>query len=147
MANILVSACLLGCACRYKGDGCPQEEILSLAKEHALIPVCPEQLGGLATPRPPAERQGDWVINVAGEDVTKAYHQGAETALHIAQLNGVTLAIMKARSPSCGHGMIYDGTFTGTKIPGSGVASELLSVYGIPVFTEEELDAARERLL
>lgn len=147
MANILVSACLVGCACRYKGDGCLNGEILSLAKEHTLIPVCPEQLGGLATPRSPAERQGDRVINAAGEDVTRAYYRGAETAVQIAKLNGVALAIMKARSPSCGSGVIYDGTFTGTKIPGSGVASELLSVNGIPVFTEEEMDAVREQLL
>lgn len=147
MANILVSACLLGCPCRYTGDGCLNGAILALAKAHTLIPVCPEQLGGLATPRPPAERQGDRVISAAGEDVTEPYRKGAQTVVEIAKLSHVALAIMKARSPSCGYGVIYDGTFTGTRISGSGVAAELLSESGIPVFTEEELDAVRVQLL
>lgn len=147
MAKILVSACLMGCECRYKGDSCRNEEILALAKEHTLIAVCPEQLGGLPTPRYPAEIQGDKIINSAGVDVTAEYRKGAETACYLAKLNGVKVAIMKAKSPSCGHGLIYDGTFSGNKIPGSGVTSELLEANGIKVFTEDELDRLQEALL
>lgn len=147
MAKILVSACLLGCECRYKGDSCRNEEILALAEEHALIPVCPEQLGGLPTPRCPAENQGDKVIDSSGVDVTAPFRKGAEAACYLAKLNDVKLAIMKAKSPSCGHGLIYDGTFSGNKIPGNGVTSALLEANGIRVFTEEELDAVRKALL
>lgn len=140
MANILVSNCLLGCNCRYKGDGCRNEEILKLADKHTLIGVCPEQMGGLATPRDPAEIQGDRVVSCAGRDVTEQYQRGAESALFLAQLNRVDFAIMKAKSPSCGKGLIYDGTFTGGKCAGNGVTVQLLLKNGIPVFTEEELD-------
>ena len=84
--------------------------------------------------------QGDKVISCVGKDVTKAYTKGAETALYFAKLNHVDFAVMKAKSPSCGKGLIYDGTFTGNKIPGNGVTVELLNANGIPVFTEDELD-------
>ena len=140
MANILVSNCLLGCNCRYKGDGCRYEEILRLAESHTLIGVCPEQAGGLSTPRDPAEIQGERVVSCAGRDVTEQYRRGAETALFLAQLNRVDFAILKAKSPSCGKGLIYDGTFTGGKCAGNGVTVQLLLENGIPVFTEEELD-------
>lgn len=140
MAKILVSACLMGCECRYKGDSCRNEKILALAGEHTLLAVCPEQMGGLPTPRYPAEIQGDRLINSAGADVTAEYRKGAETACYLAKLNGVKLAIMKANSPSCGHGLIYDGTFSGNKVPGNGVTAELLEDSGIKVFTEDELD-------
>ena len=96
--------------------------------------------GRPAHARDPAERQGDKVISCAGKDVTKAYTKGAETALYFAKLNHVDFAVMKAKSPSCGKGLIYDGTFTGNKIPGNGVTVELLNANGIPVFTEDELD-------
>lgn len=146
MAKILVSACLMGCECRYKGDSCRNEEILALAEDHTLIAVCPEQLGGLPTPRYPAEIQGDKVINSAGIDVTAEYRKGAETACYLAKLNGVKVAIMKSKSPSCGHGLIYDGTFGGGKIPGSGVTAALLEANGIQVFTEDEPDRFRKAL-
>ena len=139
MAKILVSAWLMGCECGYKGDSCRNEEILALAKEHTLIAVCPEQLGGLATPRYPAEIQGDKVINSAGIDVTAEYRKGAETACYLAKLNGVQMAIMKAKSPSCGHGLIYDGSFGGKKVPGNGITAELLESMGIRVMSDEEL--------
>ena len=138
--KILISACLLGLPCRYDGASKPQLWVEELARRHELIPMCPEQMGGLPTPRDPAERQGDKVISCAGKDVTKAYTKGAETALYFAKLNHVDFAVMKAKSPSCGKGLIYDGTFTGSKIPGNGVTVELLNANGIPVFTEDELD-------
>lgn len=140
MAVILVSNCLLGTECRYKGDGCRCGGVLRLAEEHTLVPVCPEQMGGLPTPRDPAEIQGERVVSCAGKDVTAEYQKGAETALFLAKLNRVDFAILKAKSPSCGKGLIYDGTFTGNKIPGNGVAAALLQENGIPVYTEEELD-------
>ena len=140
MAKILVSNCLLGCTCRYKGDGCRNEAILNLAENHTLIGVCPEQAGGLETPRAPAERQGDKIIANTGKDVTVQYTKGAQTALFLAQLNKVDFAILKANSPSCGKGIIYDGTFTGGKCAGNGVTTDLLLENGIRVFTEEELD-------
>ncbi len=140
MAVILVSSCLLGCACRYKGDDCKNEKILELAKEHILLGVCPEQMGGLETPRDPSEIVGDKVLSCAGRDVTAQYQKGAEAALYLAKLNHVDFAILKAKSPSCGKGLIYDGTFTGNKIPGNGVTVSLLLENDIPVYTEDELD-------
>ena len=140
MAVILVSSCLLGCACRYKGDDCKNEKILELAKEHILLGVCPEQMGGLETPRDPSEIVGDKVLSCAGRDVTAQYQKSAEAALYLAKLNHVDFAILKAKSPSCGKGLIYDGTFTGNKIPGNGVTVSLLLENDIPVYTEDELD-------
>ena len=140
MAVILVSSCLLGCACRYKGDDCKNEKILELAKEHILLGVCPEQMGGLETPRDPSEIVGDKVLSCAGRDVTAQYQKGAEAALYLAKLNHVDFAILKAKSPSCGKGLIYDGAFTGNKVPGNGVTVSLLLENGIPVYTEDELD-------
>lgn len=141
MAVILVSSCLLGCECRYKGDSCRNEAVLSLAeKGHTLIGICPEQMGGLPTPRPPAEIVDDKVVANTGADVTAAYQKGAQTALSLATLARAELAVLKAKSPSCGKGRIYDGSFTGVLIPGSGVTASLLEENGIPVYTEEELD-------
>lgn len=139
MAKILVSACLAGCDCRYKGDNCKNDALLALAAKHTLIPVCPEQLGGLATPRDPSEICGARVVSNAGRDVTREYQKGAETALYIAKLVGADVAVLKANSPSCGKGIIYDGSFTGKKIPGNGVTVQFLSKAGIRVFTEDEL--------
>ncbi len=140
MAKILVSNCLLGCECRYKGDGCLCEKILELAKDHTIIGVCPEQAGGLPTPRAPSEIQGDKLITSKGEDVTKQYLRGANTALFLAKLNKVDFAILKAKSPSCGKGIIYDGTFSGKLTSGNGVTAKLLLDNGIPVYNENELD-------
>ena len=138
MANILVSACLLGCACRYKGDSCKNERICALAEKHTLIAVCPEQMGGLETPRNPSERVGDRVLSCKGKDVTAQFQKGAETALYLARLNHVSFAVFKANSPSCGKGTIYDGTFTGGKTEGNGLTTDLLLKNGIPVYTEDE---------
>ena len=140
MKPILVSACLLGAACKYSGGDnlCPQ--VAAMVQDHALVPVCPEQLGGLPTPRTPAERQGDRVVTKDGRDVTDAYLRGAQEALKLSKLFGCDTAILKARSPSCGARAIYDGSFTGTVVPGDGVTAELLQASGIRVLTEAELD-------
>lgn len=137
--KIFVSACLLGAACKYNGETnlCPH--VLELVPEHTLFPICPEQLGGLPTPRPPAERQGNRVMTQDGTDVTLAYQKGAAELSRLACLLGAELAILKARSPACGCGAIYDGSFTHTVIAGNGVAADALLELGIPVFTEEKL--------
>ena len=137
---ILVSACLLGCACRYDGASKPHPAILRLARERAVIPVCPEQLGGLPTPRPPAERQGEQVVTEQGTDVTVQYQKGAEEALRLARLFGCETAVLKERSPSCGSGAVYDGTFSGVLTTGDGVTAELLTANGIPVYGESQLE-------
>ena len=108
--NILVSACLLGVNCRYSGKGELCQELQKLMKEHHLIPVCPEQLGGLATPRTPAERVKDRVVTQMGEDVTAQYEKGARETAGLAELFGCRCAVLKERSPSCGNGRIYEGT-------------------------------------
>ena len=143
MAKILVSGCLLGFPCRYDGKSCPVAEIRELAKQHTLIPVCPEQQGGLPTPRLPSEIIGEKVINREGTDVSEQYHRGAEIALQTAKLNDIHLAVLKAKSPSCGKGKVYDGTFSGTLIPGNGVTVSLLEAEGIAVFSEQELTELR----
>ena len=114
---------------------------MDLAKEHTLIPVCPEQMGGLTTPRLPSERQNGAypILMKDGTDVTENYLRGVEMALNIAKINGVKTAILKAGSPSCGKGLIYDGTFTGKKVPGNGVTTELFTRVGIKVYSDEEL--------
>lgn len=138
--KILVSACLLGCSCRYDGQSKLDERVLALGKCHTLIPVCPEQLGGLCTPRLPAEIQGDKVIRKDGADVTAEYKKGAREALRLYELLSCDAAILKARSPSCGKGVIYDGTFTGTLTEGSGITAALFQERGLPVFTENEAE-------
>jgi len=140
--NILVSQCLLGEPCRYDGKSKPVLELEKLRdRGYDLIPVCPEVLGGLPTPRPPAERQEDGrVVNRLGTDVTKEYRRGAELALELALREGCALAVLKAKSPSCGNCRIYDGSFTGTLKPGKGVTAELLEQSGIRVLNEAELD-------
>ena len=140
--NILVSACLLGAPCRYDGTGKLEPALEQLrAQGHTLVPVCPEVLGGLPTPRPPAERRSDGrVVTREGVDVTAEYRSGAERALEIARAHGCTLALLKERSPSCGRGQIYDGTFSRTLISGSGVAAQLLEEQGIAVYGESRLD-------
>ena len=138
--KILVSACLLGARCRYDGASKAHSEMAALAKRHTLIPVCPEQLGGLSTPRPPAERQGERVVTRSGADVTEQYRRGAEETARLCKLLGCEAAVLKERSPSCGRGEIYDGTFTGTLTAGDGVTAELLTVQGIAVYGESEIE-------
>lgn len=137
--KILISACLLGCACRYDGKSKPHPLAQELARRGLAVPVCPEQLGGLPTPRTPSERQGQRVTMQNGHDVTAEYRRGAEEALAIARLYGCQMAVLKERSPSCGHGEIYDGTFTGTLTTGDGVTAALLRENGITVYGESDL--------
>ena len=137
--RILISACLLGARCRYDGASKPQPWIAALAERHTLVPVCPEQLGGLPTPRPPAERRGDRVVTREGADVTAQYRRGAEEALALCRLLGCGAALLKERSPSCGRGEIYDGTFSGTLTPGDGVTAALLEANGVAVYGESRL--------
>ena len=136
--HILVSACLLGTPCRYNGKGVLDPAVQALMREHQLVPVCPEILGGLPTPRTPAERIGDRVITRDGTDVTAAYERGAEEALRLARLFGCQAAVLKERSPSCGAGQIYDGTFAGRLIPGNGVCAQRLLDAGIKVYGESQ---------
>ena len=139
--TVLVSACLLGVACRYDGasKGLPDSVLRELMARHTLVPACPEQLGGLPTPRAPAERLGSRGVARTGADVTDAYTRGAQQTLAIAQRCGCTAALLKQRSPSCGKGEIYDGTFTGTRVPGDGVTAALLSAHGIRVYGEDDV--------
>lgn len=140
--KILVSACLLGIGCRYDGKEKANDRVLKLLNDPdvVLIPVCPEQLGGLPTPRIASERSGDRVVNQAGEDVTAQYWKGAEAALKMAEVYGCKKAILKERSPSCGCGAIYDGSFSRQTIPGNGVTAELLLNHGIVVLGESKLE-------
>ena len=141
--RILVSACLTGVCCRYDGAGkeCPAVAALAEGGE-TLIPVCPEQLGGLPTPRTPAEIQKDGrVVTKDGRDVTGEYLRGAREAVRIARLLRCDTAVLKARSPSCGCGEVYDGTFTGTLTAGWGCAARALRDAGLRVMTEEDLAA------
>lgn len=135
----LCSACLLGTKCRYDGSGKANEKVLALAQKETLVPVCPEQLGGLSTPRDPSERKGDKVVMKNGKDVTANFEKGAEQALKIAKQHGIRIAILKQKSPSCGCGKIYDGTFSGTIIDGDGITTKLFKENGIEVLTEDEL--------
>ncbi|MBQ1821606.1 MAG: DUF523 domain-containing protein [Clostridia bacterium] len=132
---IIVSACLAGYRCRYDGKTNPDESVVALVKRGEAIPVCPEMLGGLPCPRIPSERTADGtrVLMRDGSDVTGAFKRGAEETLRMARLYGCDRAILKARSPSCGCGTIYDGTFSGTLREGSGVTAELLMQNGVPV--------------
>ena len=138
--KIMVSACLLGCSCRYDGQSKQDDRVLALGKCHTLIPICPEQLGGLCTPRLPAEIQGEKVIRRDGADVTPEYTKGAREALRLYELLACDCAILKARSPSCGKGCIYDGTFSGTLTEGNGITAALFQSKGIRVFTEDETE-------
>ena len=133
----IVSACLAGVKCRWDGDARPCQKVMDLVKQGKAIPVCPEQLGGLPTPRTPAERRGNKVFTREGKDVTLEFKKGAEEALKIAQLANCKEAILKSKSPSCGSGKVYDGTFSGKLVNGNGVFVELLKRNNTKVLNEE----------
>ena len=136
MEKLLISACLLGVNCRYDGgnNALPPETLALLRSRYELVPVCPEQLGGLPTPRVPSERRDGRVVSREGTDVTDAFRRGAEEALRIAKETGCRRALLKTNSPSCGSGTIYDGSFSGCLVEGDGVAAELLKHEKIEVF-------------
>lgn len=131
----LVSACLVGIPCRYDGKSALNKKLLKLFKEGKLIPVCPEQLGGLPTPREPAEILNDRVITKRGKDVTKNFLAGAKTVLRIAKLLKIKQVFLRGRSPSCGSGWIYDGTFSGKLKKGDGITAALLKKNRIRVIS------------
>ena len=137
--NILISACLLGVNCRYDGSGKEIPELIELLSKHTLIPVCPEQLGGLSTPRSPAEIKDNKVISKDSEDVTLEFTKGAEETLKLAKLYNCKYAILKERSPSCGSGKIYDGTFSKKLVDGDGFAAKLLKENGVEIIGETEI--------
>lgn len=140
MKNIAVSACLLGVPCRYDGRSKPCEKVIALKEKYNVIPICPETLGGLPTPRVPAEITGNKVVRRDGIDVTTEYQKGAASALDICKENAVCAAVLKERSPACGKGAVYDGNFNGTLTVGNGVAANKLIENGIAVFGESEID-------
>ena len=142
MMNVLVSACLLGENCKYNGgnnyvEGLPED---LLGEGISVVAVCPEREGGLPTPRVPAERVGDKVMNKNGEDVTEQFLAGANAALELAKKHRCKAAVLKSNSPSCGCGWIYDGTFTGTLVKGDGVTAQLLRRNGIVVYNEDSYE-------
>ena len=138
--RILISACLLGVCCRYDGRAKTCPAALALAENHVLVPVCPEQLGGLTTPRTPSERQGDRVVSRDGLDRTAEYTLGARQAEMLYDLLQCDCAVLKARSPMCGHDEIYDGTFSKRLVPGDGVLTQMLRERGIAVYAEDEIE-------
>ena len=138
--NIIISACLLGEPCRYDGASKSAPLAYRLREKYNLIPVCPEVFGGLPTPRGPSEIVGERVVNKEGVDVTAQYRRGAETALSMAREGEVAFAVLKARSPSCGKGKTYDGTFTGTLTHRHGITVAMFLEAGIPVYTEDEIE-------
>ena len=142
METLLISACLLGVCCKYNGghNALPEAQLERLRERYRLVPVCPEQAGGLPTPRIPCERRGGGVYTRDGREVTEAFRRGAAEALALARREGCKTALLKERSPSCGCGAIYDGSFTGTLIPGDGVTAALLRENGLRLLGETEID-------
>ena len=140
--KLLISACLLGFRCKYDGgsNSLPADKVAALRARYDLIPVCPETAGGLPIPRAPSERRGGRVLSREGNDVTAEYEQGAQIALALAERFGCRRALLKERSPSCGAGEIYDGTFSHSRIPGDGVAAEALRKAGLFLYGESELE-------
>ncbi len=141
---ILVSSCLVGINCKYNGGNNYNEKVFNLVKEGKAIPVCAEQLGGLTTPRIASEIKyidgKRHVINKDGEDVTEQFEKGANEILDLAKKLNITKAILKAKSPSCGKGKIYNGEFNGGLIDGNGILADLLQKNGIEVITENEIN-------
>ena len=144
MKRVLVSACLLGINSRYDGSEQADENLLQVKDSYCFIPVCPEQLGGLETPRPPCEITEGKVLNKEGRDVTLEFKKGAEETLKIAKMFGCEYAILKERSPSCGCGKIYDGTFSGKLIEGNGITADLLVKNGIKVIGESKITCLKK---
>lgn len=137
---LLVSSCLLGEPCNYKGLDSHHAGVAALADGYELVPVCPEVAGGLPVPRPRAEISADGKVRTeAGEDLTVAYEHGAGIAVALAQTHRAVAAVLKARSPSCGSREVYDGTFTSTLVSGDGVTAAALRRAGFPVISEEDL--------
>ncbi len=141
--TLIISSCLLGIPCRYDGkhNALSKKNSKKLAEKFILIPVCPEQLGTLPTPRIPAEIQLDGrIINAKGKDVSDRFNAGAEAAYRIAEINHCRCALMKAGSPSCGNKEVYDGNFKNILIPGKGITVKLFEKHQIKVYNETEIE-------
>ena len=144
MRGLLISACLLGVGCRYDGrrvEKIDSEILEKLTKVYNIVPFCPEVSGGLPTPRTPSERQGERVVMADGRDVSAEFLRGAEEAYALCLKLGCDTALLKERSPSCGVGRIYDGSFSGRLTDGDGVTAEYLKARGIRVLGESEIEA------
>ena len=137
---IIVSACLAGVNCKYNGGNNENEFVKKLVDQGKAIMVCPEQFGGLTTPRDPSEISCGKVFSCKGKDVTKEYNIGAKRACIVAEAVNAKIAILKAKSPSCGFGKIYDGSFSGKLINGNGVGANALFEMGIKIYTEKDLE-------
>jgi uncharacterized protein YbbK (DUF523 family) len=148
-SKILISSCLLGQKVRYDGKDCLQDHprLSEWIKSDRTVFICPEMAGGLPTPRPPAEIVGNKVLTINGEDVTPQYLLGAQKALDLAQKHNIRVAILKARSPSCGSKQVYDGTHSKKLIDGMGTTAALLTQHGVKVFDETEIDAALDEAM
>ncbi len=144
--NVLVSACLLGNSCRYDGRSKPCDDVINLRSKVQFVPMCPEVLGGLNIPHSASEIKDGRVLSSDGKDVTCAFCAGAQKALAIAKKYHCEVALLKERSPSCGCGVIYDGSFSGKLVPGNGITAELLLQNGILVFGESELEKLKALL-
>lgn len=142
MKSLLISACLMGFECKYSGgsNALPCETLDALKKKYKLIPVCPEFAGGLGVPRDPSEQRDGGVYSLSGRDVTAQYRKGAEVALSLIKRFDCAAALLKERSPSCGSGEIYDGTFTDKLIYGYGVAAEAIRENGTELFGESKIE-------
>lgn len=141
--RLLISACLLGSCCKYSGghNALSDDTLAALRGRYLLVPVCPETAGGLPTPRESGERRGARVVSRSGRDLTAAFERGADTACRLCERFGCRRALLKERSPSCGSGRIYDGSFTGTLVSGDGLTTERLRERGVTVLGESELEA------
>lgn len=141
--KILISACLLGEKCKYSGGSNLNKDLVDLLKGQDLVPVCPEVMGGLPTPRDPSEITRGRVMTNKGKDVTEEFTRGARLALERALNEGVDLAILQPRSPSCGVKEIYDGSFSARLVPGQGIFASLLTKEGIPTLDSDELESIK----
>lgn len=141
---LLVSACLLGVDCNFRGGASPRRQVEDLAAGYELVPVCPEVAGGLPVPRDPAEITSDGrVVTATGQDVTAAFRLGADTAVELARSRGAVGVVLKARSPSCGPHQIYDGTHSGRLIDGQGITAAALREAGFDVLDEDDIASGR----
>jgi uncharacterized protein YbbK (DUF523 family) len=133
----LISACLVGCNCRYDGKNQAREEMTYLYSKGEAVAICPEELAGLGTPRIPCEKVGSKILSVRGDDKSASYQLGAEKAFEIVSASKIECAFLKSKSPMCGYDSIYDGTFSGRLTAGNGVFADLLIEKGIPVKSVE----------
>lgn len=140
MENLLVSACLLGINCRYDGQNNLVDQLEKLKEKYNLIPICPEIMGGLATPRMSVEQIAGHFLTKDGQNCDREFLGGANEALKIARITNCHKALLQQRSPSCGHGLVYDGSFTNTLVAGTGIAARVLEQAGIQIYSSYEID-------